>query len=201
MLKFLEKDTYPKVLFILFTLFWILIAIAPRYRVVWIAESVPTVLLGIFLVFTYKNFRFSNWSYSLIFFFLILHTIGSYYSYSEMPLFDLLKELFDLSRNHYDRLVHFFYGFVFFFPIQEFLMQRFKMKGMWSAIFAFFTVASIGAIYELIEYFVLFFVESGIVGSNYLGMQGDIFDAQKDMALDIFGAVLAWLFALFELKH
>lgn len=136
----------------------------------------------------------------MIFIFLILHTIGSYYSYSEMPLFDILKEVFNLSRNHYDRLVHFFFGFAFFFPVQEFFSKHLKLKGTWSAFLAFLSVFAFAATYELIEYFILFFAQNDVFGSNYLGIQGDIFDTQKDMALAFFGSLIAWCFALFKYR-
>ncbi len=195
-MKLFQKDAYPKVLLGIFVLFWLALAIAPKYRQAWVAENILTVLFILLLVFTYKHFRFSNFSYTLLFGFMILHSVGAYYSYTENPLFDLLKEQFSWERNHYDRVVHFLFGFVFFFPVQEFYARYLKVKGWWSYFMSFVTIISFKALYEIIEYVYLLVTRSDVIGDYFLGMQGDQWDAQKDMILGILGACLAWLFSL-----
>ena len=111
------KDRLPTILLIVYSILWLVLAINPYDRMVWLVENTLTILLIGFLILTYRKFRFSDTSYLLLFCFLVLHTIGSHYTYTNMPLFAWLQDRFDLSRNHYDRLVNFFFGLAFYFPI------------------------------------------------------------------------------------
>ncbi len=187
-----KENYYPSILLGIFTLIWTFLAISPLYREVWIAENILSVTLVLLLVITYKYFRFSNLSYTLLFIFLILHTIGAHYSYSEMPLFDLLKNWLNLSRNHYDRVVHFLFGVVFYFPIQVIIYKKLKIKKIWSHFFTFMVIIGLKGIFEIIEVGYSLVAESELVETNYLGMQGDIWDAQKDMFLGMIGAGISW---------
>lgn len=188
-----KKDYYPTILLGIFFIIWLLLAISPNYRSIWFDENILSVGLVVLLVVTYKKFRFSNFSYTLLFFFLVLHTIGSHYTYAEMPLFDVLKEIFSLSRNHYDRIVHFLFGLVFYFPLYEFMNQKLKIKGWWKYFMPFMMIVALKGIYEVIEVGYHLVRESKLVENNFLGMQGDIFDAQKDMFLGMIGAGISWL--------
>lgn len=188
-------ENYPKILLIIFFIFWIIIAISPKYRNVWFYENILTVLFVGFLILTYKKFRFSNFSYTLLFLFMILHVIGSYYSYAEMPLFDLIKELFNLSRNHYDRIIHFLFGLIFFFPVYEFISRKFNIRGSFGFLLAFFIITAFKGIFEIIEWLYVLATNSNmIIVSNYLGEQGDNWDAQKDMLFGIIGSVISWMY-------
>ena len=184
---------YPIILLALFAVVWLVLAISPSYRDVWLAENILSVLLVVGLILTYKRFRFSNFTYTLIFFFLVLHTIGAHYTYAEMPLFTLLKNNYALTRNHYDRIVHFLFGLVFFFPIQEILSRKLNVKGAWSYLLAFLVVFAFKGIYEIIEWIYALVAESHIVDTFFLGAQGDVWDAQKDMAWGALGVIIAWI--------
>jgi len=191
-----KKENYPKVLLFLFVILWIVIAIAPKYRGVWIAENILPVLFIIFLILTYNKFRFSNFNYSMLFLFLVLHTIGSYYSYAEMPLFNLIKELFNLSRNHYDRVIHFLFGLIFFFPVYGFIHKKLKIKLSWAFLLAFFVIVALKGIFEVIEWLLVLVTRENVtIVTNYLGMQGDPWDTQKDMLVGMIGSVLSWIWA------
>ena len=192
------KKSYPKILLGVFTIIWIILAITPKYRDVWIVENILSVLLIITLIITYHKFQFSNLSYSLIFIFLILHSIGAHYSYSEMPLFDLLKNWLNLSRNHYDRVVHFLFGLVFYFPLQEFISRKLKIKKLWSHFFTFMILVGLKGVYEILEVGYHLVAESNVVETNFLGMQDDRWDAQKDMFLGMIAAGFGWLFSWFR---
>ncbi|MBI4152770.1 DUF2238 domain-containing protein [Candidatus Woesearchaeota archaeon] len=188
-----KKDIFPLSLLAIFILFWLFSAIAPRYREVWLAENILTIAFILFLIITYRTFRFSNWSYGLIFGFMLLHVLGSYYSYSEMPLFSYFKELFMLSRNHYDRLVHFLFGIIFFLPLQEFCRKKLHLSRGWSFLFAFMMIAALKGMYEVLEYGWLLVTKNELIGMAYLGMQGDAWDAQKDIFWGLVGAGIGWL--------
>ena len=188
-----NKKNYPKILLFLFLVFWVFIAISPWYREAWIAENILTVFFVGLLIFTYNKFRFSNLSYTLFFTILVLHTIGSYYTYTEMPLFDLLRDSFGLARNHYDRVVHFLFGILFFIPTYEFISKKFKVKGFWGLFLSFLMIIALKGTFEVFEYLYVILTKSEIIGQHYLGMQGDQWDTQKDIALGMLGSAMAWI--------
>ncbi len=186
-----KSDRLPVILLIIFTIFWIVAAINPYNRLVWLTENALTVLFIGFLTLTYKKFRFSNTSYVLLFLYMIFHTIGSYYTYTNMPLFNWIKDYFDLSRNHYDRLVHFFFGLAFYFPIYEFTTKKLRLRGWESYFLPFLVIISFKAIYEIFEFLAVIVAHSSVIGGSFLGMQGDQWDAQKDIMFGISGAAIS----------
>ena len=194
------REKYPSILFCIYIIIWAGLAIKPNYRSVWIDENILTVLFVGLLVFSYvKGFRFSNTSYSLIFVFMVLHSIGGHYSYTEIPLFDILKDKFDWSRNHYDRVVHFSFGFLFLLPIYELLIKFFSVrKGGKGILLAFLVVAALKGIFELIEYGYVWVRADELNLLNYLGEQGDAWDSQKDVALGVLGGIISCLIVSFK---
>jgi len=187
------KENYPKILLFIFIIVWLYFAISPRYRQIWFLENILTFLAIPFLILAYKKFRFSNLSYTLIFIILILHIIGSYYSYSEVPLFDLIKDEFNFTRNHYDRLVHFLFGFAFYFPAYEFVTKKFKISGFFSYFLVFLCIIGLKAIYEVITFGSLYITKNEVIGTNFLGMQGDQWDSHKDIFFGMVGALISWI--------
>ena len=197
--KIKPKDKFPLILLGIFLLILIWSSINPHYRSVWFSEHIVTIVILGVLLLTYKKFKFSNSSYAFIFFFLVINTIGSHYSYSEVPLFNLIKETFELSRNHYDRVAHFLYGFLFFFPFQEFISRKLKVKVDWIYLLTLLVVVGTKGLYEILE-FASVFLFSKSTSAGFLGMQGDMWDAQKDMFLGTVGAGLSWLILWFKEK-
>ncbi len=194
-----RKDHLPFFLLCLFIVIWLLLAINPHFRGVWIAENILTVSFLIFLIITYNYFRLSNKSYLLLFGFMLLHVIGSYYAYSEVPLFTVFKETFDLARNHYDRVVHLLFGIIFFIPLREFSSQKLRLSSQWSNFFAFVAIVALKGMFEVIEYGWLLVTRDELIGIMYLGMQGDAWDAQKDIFWGMVGAAITWTgYALWE---
>ena len=194
------KDQFPIALLSIFFFFWLLLAANPISRTVWLAENVLTAIFITFLILTYKRFRFSDTAYILLFSFLVLHTIGSHYTYTKMPLFEVLKNNFDLSRNHYDRLIHFFFGVCFYFPLHEFVYKKLKIKGAWNYFIPFLIIISFKSIYEILEYLAVVLTHNTIIGTSFLGMQGDQWDAQNDVLLGSLGAGLSWFFLWMKKK-
>ncbi len=188
----MTKDSYLKTLFSLFLTIWVILAVSPSYRGIWISENILTVIFICFLIATYKKFRFSNLSYSLFFIFLVLHTIGSHYSYTEMPLFNLVRDYFSLTRNHYDRFIHFLFGVLFFIPAYEFISKKLKVSGFWLFLLAFLAITALKSIYEIFEWIYLLYTKDELIGTHFLGMQGDQWDAQKDIALGMLGSAISW---------
>lgn len=166
----------------------------------WIIENTLTVISLIFLISTYRAFRFNNFSYLLLCIFLCMHVYGSKYTYAENPLGFYFQEIFNSPRNQYDRLVHFSFGLLLFYPMWECFSKWLKYPKSIALSLPILVVVSVGAIYEIIEWLVadVFFAEQGI---SYLGTQGDIWDAQKDMAVAFAGVCIATLlFYLYNLS-
>ena len=169
---------------------WIITAIEPFNRRDWLLENLLVFVYSGLLVFSYPRFAFSNLSYALFTVFLSLHLVGAHYTYSETPFGFWLQETFDLSRNHYDRIVHFSFGLLIAYPFREFLLRVTGMRVAWSYLFAVVTVLAFSGFYEALEGAAAVVV-SPELGMAFLGTQGDIWDAQKDTALAFGGAVIA----------
>ena len=164
--------------------------IKPHDLFTWFLETAPSIIaLGI-LAATYRRFRLSNLTYVLIWIHAIILLVGGHYTYAEVPLFDWLRDAFDLSRNHYDRVGHFAQGFVPAIIAREVLLRNSPLKRGKLLTFIVLSVClAISAIYELIEFGVS--IATGSAGDAFLGTQGDIWDTQKDMLLCLIGAVIA----------
>lgn len=184
-----------------YLLLWVALSLHPADRQAWLLENALVLLLLVVLWVVRKAFRFSDLSLLLILLFLSLHTLGSHYTYSEVPYNDWwravtghsLNSVFGWERNHFDRLVHFSYGLLLAYPIREFFLRIVEVRGFWAYFLPLDFTLSTSALYELIEWGAAE-VFGGELGMHYLGTQGDIWDAHKDMALAGLGALLAILF-------
>lgn len=183
-------NRYQKLLGLGFVAVWIWAAIHPLYRHDWLLENylvfifVPLILLG------GRYFRLSDLSYTLITLFLILHVIGSHYTYAEVPFGETLRRWFGSSRNMYDRLVHFSFGFLVAYPVREAFLRLSKVKGFCGYYLPLDLVLAGSAIYEIIEWLTAAHVDA-TAGLAFLGSQGDVWDTQKDMLMAALGALLA----------
>ncbi|WP_196781791.1 DUF2238 domain-containing protein [Malaciobacter pacificus] len=183
---------------VIFLIFFILLGLNPIDRSVWIVEVIPVVAVYLLLISTYKSFRFSNLSYTLMSLWLFWHTIGGHYTFANVP-FDFITELFHFERNHFDRIGHIVVGF-YAYPMVEFLVRKHYTNKIIASFFGLFFIMSIAASYEIIEW-AYAVIEGGNTGIEFLGSQGDIWDAQKDMLADTVGAIIALgLFWFIDLK-
>ena len=201
------EEHFPVLLLCLYLGEMLILAISPYDRPTWWAENLPVMMVVIILVITYRYFRFSNRSYFLMALFLMYHTIGGHFTFEHTPFIwgnKLLAAvdghfLFPEGRNNFDRLGHFLVG-VFALPIAEFFYRRRLVVKWWAALLV--GVLAIGfwaALYEIIE--MIYALQSGgEAGQLFLGAQGDIWDAQKDMLLDILGALTTVLLFGFASK-
>ena len=170
-------------------LLWVVTAIDPYNRRDWLLENLLVFIYAALLVATYRRFAFSNLSYGLFALFLSLHLVGAHYTYSETPFGFWLQDSLDLSRNHYDRIVHFSFGLLIAYPFHELLLRAAGVRRSWSYLLVMVTVLGFSGFYEALEGIVAMIV-SPELGAAYLGTQGDEWDAQKDTALAFFGAVI-----------
>lgn len=179
---------------------FVILAIAPHDRKDWLLENALVVVFVGFMATTYRKLTLSRISYFLIFVFLSLHLIGAHYTYALVP-YDAwfrtlagssLNELVGWERNNFDRVVHFCYGLLLAYPVREVFLRVARLRGFWGYFFPLDITMSTSMLYELIEWGAAA-VLGGELGQAYLGTQGDIWDAHKDMALASFGALIAMM--------
>jgi len=168
---------------------WIITAIEPFNRRDWFLENLLVFIYAGLLVVTYRRFAFTNLSYILFGLFISLHLVGAHYTYAETPLGFWLQSSLDLSRNHYDRIVHFAYGLLNAYPFREIFMRAAGVRPSWSYFMAVLGVLAFSGFYELLEAAVAVIV-SPELGDAYLGTQGDAWDAEKDAFLAFVGAII-----------
>jgi len=185
---------FPHILAATFTIFFIIFGIDPVSREVWIAEVVPVVIIFVLLVVTFPKFRFSDVSYALMAVWLFWHTIGGHYTFANVP-FDWVSDLFGFERNHFDRIGHYSVGF-YAYPLAEWVTRKKWCGPVLATFLGLFFIMSVAASYEIIEWWYAS-AEGGEAGIEFLGSQGDVWDAQKDMLADTLGAIstllLFWL--------
>jgi putative membrane protein len=157
---------------------WIWAAISPHDRFDWLLENVLIFIFFGTLMATYRKFPLSDLTYIFITVYMTLHTIGSHYTYSEVPLGFWLKQTLALSRNPFDRIVHFCFGLLLAYPIREVFLRVVNTRGFWTYYLPLDVTMAFSCIYEIIEAAVVWTVNPEL-GDAYLGTQGDVWDAQK----------------------
>jgi putative membrane protein len=188
-------NSFLKWLLIAYIILFAILAVNPVDRPTWFAENLTVwIIIGVILILYVRGTRFSNTAYALMFVLIYLHTIGGHWTFALVP-FDYVTNFFDFERNHFDRIAHFSVGF-YAFAIAEWLYVR-KLVANRFLLFTYpiFTIATIAMGYEIIEW-VYAASAAPEAGLAYLGSQGDIWDAQKDMLADTLGAIVATTFFL-----
>ena len=194
------SNRYALTLLLLFALYWLALAIAPLYRHDWMLENVLVVMAVPVMVCGWRYYRFSVTAITALWLFMLLHVLGSHYTYAEVPydrwseaLFGQpLNSLLGWHRNHFDRLVHYLFGLLLMPLLCEWLAQAVGLRRRWQYAFAVSVIMAISGLYEIIEW-IAAALFGGELGQAYLGTQGDIWDAQKDMALAGLGALSGML--------
>lgn len=167
-------------------------AIHPFDSFTWLLEAFPVLIIVPILIATYGRFRLSDFLYGAVGLHCIILLIGGHYTYAEVPAFNWLRDEFQLSRNHYDRVGHFIQGAVPALFIREMLLRTSPLTlGKWLFAIIVFSCLGISASYELLEWAVA--EATGEAADAFLGTQGDVWDTQKDMALAGIGAILSLL--------
>lgn len=182
----------------LFLVAWTALAIAPLDRHAWLLENVLVLVFAAALALSWRRFLLSRVSYTLIFLFLLLHEVGAHYTYAAVPYDEWFQALtgqtlnarIGWERNNFDRVVHFSYGLLLAYPVREVFLRVANVRGFWGYFLPLDLTMSSSMIFELFEWAAaeLF---GGELGITYLGTQGDVWDAHKDMALASLGAFIA----------
>ncbi|MDH4098069.1 MAG: DUF2238 domain-containing protein [Nitrospira sp.] len=155
----------------------------------WLLSSILPTVLVLLLIVTHRLFPLSHASYALITLFLTLHAVGAHYTYAEVPLGLWMEAAFHLGRNHFDRIVHFSFGFLLAYPMEELFRLGAGVRGWLLYYLPVMTVLGLSGLWEIIESWVAGAVHPEL-GITYLGSQGDVWDAQKDIAVALYGALL-----------
>ena len=189
---------YVLLLAALFFAEFLVLAVSPHDRADWALENVLVLAFIIVLVMSYRSLPLSKVSYTLVFIFLCLHEIGAHYTYAKVPYDDwwlaltggTFNEMMGWERNHFDRVIHFAYGLLLAYPIREVFLRVVGVRGFWGYFLPLDLTMSTSMLFELFEWGAAEFF-GGDLGVAYLGTQGDVWDAHKDMLLASIGAVVA----------
>ncbi|MEZ8106016.1 DUF2238 domain-containing protein [Vibrio cortegadensis] len=180
---------------VIYSVIFIFSAYSPHSRAVWFAEIIPALgILGV-IFWASTKLTFSRTAYFLMFIWLGLHTIGAKYTFSEVP-FDWFNQLIGSERNNFDRIAHFSIGF-YAYPIAEYLIRKKLCQPILAGLFGLFAMMAVAAGYEIIEWWYAA-LAGGEEGIAFLGSQGDIWDAQKDMLCDTSGALLSLILMVIQ---
>jgi putative membrane protein len=165
-------------------------------RFTWFLEVLPVLVAIPILGVTYRRFPLTDLLYTFIAVHAIVLMIGGHYTYARVPPFDWIRDYFELSRNHYDKVGHFAQGFIPALITREVLLRTTALrKGKMLFFLVLCVCLAFSAVYELVEWVVAEITEA----EDFLGTQGDVWDTQKDMAYCLAGAILALL--LLSRKH
>ncbi len=189
-LVYMISNKFLQGLLVVYAVLFSVLAFNPVDRVTWFVENLTVwIIIGTILILYARNIRFSNIAYALMFVLIYLHTIGGHWTFALVP-FGFVTDLFDFERNHFDRIAHFSVGF-YAFAIAELLHTK-KLLTNRFLLFTYpvFAIVTLAAGYEVIEW-IYAAGAAPEAGAAYLGSQGDIWDAQKDMLADTLGALLA----------
>ena len=162
----------------------------------WLLASILPALFVVLLIATHRYLPLSHTSHALITAFLTLHTIGVHYTYAEVPIGVWMDQVLHLGRNHFDRIVYFSFGFLLAYPMEELFRLSASIQGWVVYYLPVMTVLGLSGLWEIIESWVARAVHPEL-GAIYLGSQGDMWDAQKDMAAAFTGALLAMTATIF----
>jgi putative membrane protein len=195
-MNFFQTDRVAKLLLLAYIVLFIICAIAPYSRDVWWVENIPLMVIVSVLVILYgRGVRFSPVAYLFMSVLIYLHTIGGHYTFERVP-FDWFNTFFGFERNMYDRVGHFTVGFYAFAIMEGMLVYKLVRNRAVAFLFAVFAIAFVAMGYELIEWYYAVSSDPS-AGAAFLGSQGDIWDAQKDMLMDTLGALFASILYLF----
>lgn len=175
------------------TLYFIVLiwsGIGPKNQFTWFLEVLPAIIGLVLMVISFKNFALTRLLYNFILLHCIVLMVGGHYTYAEVPLFDSIANWMGSERNNYDKVGHFFQGFVPALLAREILIRKGVVNGRaWLNVIIVAICLAFSAFYELIEWWVA--VASGENAEAFLGTQGYIWDTQSDMALALVGAIMS----------
>lgn len=190
--KLIIKKSHLFLLLIVVVVFiWSLIK--PLSYSSWAADGGPIFICLIIVLATYHRFQFTTLSYIIIAILLILEFIGAHYTFAKVPLFDWIKDKFDLKRNDYDRFGHLMKGMAIIIVIEIIVRKTQIQKGAWLFFFSFSIIMMIASLYEIVEMLSFKVVKGTQMAKSFLGMQGDRWDGDWDMTMALIGSIPSYI--------
>jgi putative membrane protein len=185
-----ERRLAPPVLLGLVVVALIASGISPYDRLTWFLETV-WVIVGIpLVVLTWRRFPLTTLLCVLLAVHALILILGGHYTYTRTPVGSWIQDLFELSRNPYDRIGHFAQGFVPAILIREILVRTSPLRGSrWLAPLVVCGCLAFSAFFEMIEWWSA--LVAGSAADDFLATQGDVWDTQWDMFLALIGAITA----------
>ncbi len=177
-----------KLVYAIYIVVWIIMAINPKYPSDWLLENVLVFLFFPFIVWMDQKHNYSLTSIILLLIFASLHSLGTHYTYAEMEHFDGITQFFGFERNHFDRVVHFLFGLLLFRILFEMIAPALNSIKT-ALLFTFAVIVTISTLYEILEWLAVVILNPEL-GMAFLGTQGDVWDAQKDTLAAIIGALI-----------
>ena len=181
-----------KLVFAIYIIVWIIMAINPKYPQDWLIENVLVFIFFPFILWMDKKHHYTLPSLVMLLLFASLHSLGSHYTYAEMEHFNAITHFFGFERNHFDRLVHFLFGLLVFRILFEMILDV-TTTAKTALLFTFTVILSISSFYEMLEWGAAVILHPEL-GMAFLGTQGDVWDAHKDTALAMVGALINIMF-------
>lgn len=196
--RLLPEDPVNRRVLATFLVLWAVSCIRVPYPEYFAMQHVPTVLALVALVAVERRGDMDRLGFAFVVSFLILHLLGARYLFSFVPYDDWSRRLFGvditsrfgLRRNHYDRLVHVCFGLLLTYPLALFFRRRLNLVGWWPPILAVCMILAASAVYEIFEWLAAMLFAPDWADA-YNGQQGDMWDAERDMACAAVGSIVA----------
>jgi len=193
-----RTDALPAALLVIVAAALVVSGIGPYDRLTWFLEVLPVLIAAPLLVATWRSFPLTPLAYWLIAIHALILILGGHYTYARVPPGFWIQDLFDFSRNHYDRIGHLMQGFGPAIIVRELLIRTSPLApGKWLFTVVLFSVLGVSATYELTEWWAA--LAGGEAAGAFLGTQGDVWDTQWDMFLAGCGAIASQV--VFERLH
>lgn len=192
-----KEDRYPFICSMILILLLIFSIVKPIPLTSWMLENVPFLVFIFFiiLIFLYKKLRLSNTAYTLTLLFIAFHLVGVFFGWQNVPFTKPLMEIFNLTTNPYDAIVHFLSGLLLYYPVLEIYLKlsEIKNKNWFTYLIPTIILIAIGAIYEIYEWICAINVDP-VLATSFLGTGGDIWDSQSDLLANTLGGFVSGIF-------
>lgn len=197
----MKKDTkYQLILIAIIVGAFVWSMINPASNANWWLENSPIFLVAILLIIFGRHLKISSFSYTLFVLYLILPLMASHYGVTGVPMGYEIGEFLGFTRNMFDRVTHFAFGFLLFYPIYEIILHIKDKKDFWNYYIPLETIIAASALYEIFEWLSAVSVNP-ILAASFYGTQGDPFDTPEDMACAIAGAIIAMIILIIYNKY
>jgi putative membrane protein len=166
----------------------------PSGKADWLLENSPLFTAMLAYILSIRYLKLSNLSYTLIVIYLMFPLMASHFGVTGVAFGNVIAHIIGTTRNMYDRLTHFLFGFLLFYPIQELVMffKNNTEETIWNYYVPFETILALSCLYEIFEWVAAVTVNP-VLAAAFYGSLTDIFDTPEDMANAAVGALCVML--------